>query len=81
METKVLAMDFTKGDERDYAALQLLISPIEVTILGKSAIYDFKSNELYEVMLILTLYCSNAQSTMWVPTMKSPHSLRMNLKR
>ncbi|KAF9280017.1 hypothetical protein BGZ68_007558 [Mortierella alpina] len=33
VETKVLAMDFTKGDERDYAALQLLISPIEVTIL------------------------------------------------
>ncbi|KAF9019605.1 hypothetical protein CPC16_009712 [Podila verticillata] len=33
IETKVYAMDFTKGAEKDYQALQQLLAPIEVTVL------------------------------------------------
>ncbi|KAF9183503.1 hypothetical protein BGZ51_004007 [Haplosporangium sp. Z 767] len=33
VETKVYAMDFTKGADQDYQALQQLLAPIEVTIL------------------------------------------------
>ncbi|KAF9129779.1 hypothetical protein BG015_004096, partial [Linnemannia schmuckeri] len=31
IETKVHAMDFTKGDDKDYQALQTLVAPINVT--------------------------------------------------
>lgn len=36
IETKVYAMDFTKGAEKDYQALQQLLAPVEVTVLGKT---------------------------------------------
>lgn len=29
-------MDFTKGAEKDYQALQQLLAPVEVTVLGKT---------------------------------------------
>ena len=34
IETKVHAMDFTKGDDKDYQALQALVAPVNVTVLG-----------------------------------------------
>ncbi|KAG0287640.1 hypothetical protein BGZ96_008464 [Linnemannia gamsii] len=33
IETKVHAMDFTKGDDKDYQALQQLVAPVNVTVL------------------------------------------------
>lgn len=36
IQTKVYAMDFTKGADKDYQALQQLLEPVEVTVLGKT---------------------------------------------
>ncbi|KAG0197205.1 hypothetical protein BGX28_009296 [Mortierella sp. GBA30] len=33
VETKIYAMDFTKGADQDYQALQQLLAPVEVTVL------------------------------------------------
>jgi len=38
IQTKIYAMDFTRGDDKDYQALQTLLTPIEVTVLGKDVV-------------------------------------------
>ena len=34
VETKVFAMDFAKGADQDYQALQQMLAPVNVTVLG-----------------------------------------------